>query len=72
MSETFAARILRIRLSKKVHERTMSQEDAARLFEVSLSCYRRWEKAKGLPDRRSRIRLEEIWPEVFAHEPIKH
>lgn len=68
MPETFGQRLYRVRQSKtKCFDRVLSQDDAARLFEVSLSCYRKWEKGKTLPDRRSRIRMEEIWPEVFAH-----
>lgn len=68
MPETFPARLIRVRLSKFNGFRVMSQEAAARLFHVSISAYRRWEKGKTLPDSRSRLRMAEIWPEVFARE----
>lgn len=53
---------------KKAFDRVISQDDAARLFDVSVSCYRKWEKGKSFPDRRSRDRMETLWPEVFAKE----
>lgn len=64
--EAFSMRFRMIRLSK-VDElgRVLSQEKAARLFNVSLSCVRGWEKNRTLPDERSRTKLVEIWPELF-------
>lgn len=72
MPETFGERLSRVRRSKiKAFDRCLSQEDAARLFCVSISAYRKWERGRSLPDRRSRDRMEEVWPEVFAKEAPK-
>lgn len=77
VGETFAARLRRVRLSKTggfIHLngqfRPMSQESAAHLFDVSLDCYRKWERGDSLPRRASRTRMMEIWPEVFLKEFI--
>lgn len=69
MAETFGQRLLRVRQSKrKAFDRGISQDDAARLFSVSVSCYRKWEKGVCFPDARSRERMEAVWPEVFTKE----
>lgn len=68
MAEIFCLRIRQIRLSKTDGlGRVLSQEKAARLFDVSTSTWRGWEHnpPRSLPDNRSRIRLQELWPELF-------
>ena len=66
MHETFAARLIAIRKSKRTPEgKPFSQEDAARLFLLSISTWRNYEHGRTLPDNRSRIRIGEFWPEVF-------
>jgi len=72
MAESFSERLKRTRCSKKNElGRCLSQEDAARLFAVSLSCWRSWEHEppRHLPDNRSRIKIQELWPEVFSRQP---
>jgi DNA-binding transcriptional regulator YiaG len=64
--EAFCIRFRMVRMAK-VDElgRPLSQEKAARLFNVSLSTVRGWEKDRSLPDERSRLRLVDLWPELF-------
>lgn len=64
--ETFGARLLRVRLTKTINERPMSQEAAARLFLASLDTYRGWEKDRRLPMPIYRLKIAEVWPEVFS------
>lgn len=45
--------------------RPMSQESAARLFNVSLSTIRGWEHHRSLPDERSRLAINKEWPDLF-------
>ena len=45
--------------------RPMSQEAAARLFNVSLSTIRGWERGRSLPDERSRTAINNEWPDLF-------
>lgn len=66
MAETFGERLLRVRLTKTVNERPVSQEAAARLFCASLAAYRSWEKGRRLPMAIYRVKITEIWPEVFS------
>lgn len=64
--EAFCIRFRTVRLAKSDElGRPLSQEKAARLFNVSLSTVRGWEKNRSLPDERSRLRLVDIWPELF-------
>lgn len=64
--ETFGAKLLRVRLTKTLNGRPMSQEAAARLFLASLDAYRSWEKDRRLPMPIYRLKISEIWPEVFS------
>jgi hypothetical protein len=64
--EAFCIRFRMVRLTKEDElGRPLSQEKAARLFNVSLSTVRGWEKNRSLPDERSRLRLVDLWPELF-------
>ena len=64
--ETFKGRLISVRKSKQTPQgKPFSQEDAARLFLVSISTWRNYEHGRTLPDNRSRIRIGEEWPEVF-------
>lgn len=71
MAETFPERFKAVRLSKISESgRPMSQEAAARLFHVSLSCLRGWEHMppKHWPDQRNRDAIKTNWPEVFDRQ----
>ena len=68
MNLPFNEYLKQVRLSKTDEfGKKMSQEKAARLLYVSNSTYRNWESSppRSLPDTRSRMRLEEVWPEIF-------
>lgn len=65
-NETFGERLLRIRLTKTINERPVSQEAAARIFSASLAAYRSWEKGRRLPIAIYRAKITEFWPEVFT------
>jgi DNA-binding transcriptional regulator YiaG len=66
--EAFCIKLKRIRKGKiDDFGRPLSQEKAARMFNVSLSTWRAWEHEppRHLPDSRSRDLLETLWPELF-------
>jgi DNA-binding transcriptional regulator YiaG len=63
---TFGEKLKTIRANKSdMFGRTLSQEKASRLFNVSLATYRNWEADRNPPNRRSRDDLEIMWPELF-------
>jgi len=64
--DSFAVRLLEVRLTKTMNGRPMSQEAAARLFCASLAAYRSWEKGRRLPMPVYRVKMSELWPEVFT------
>ena len=66
MNETFGQRLFRIRLTKTVNEKPMSQEAAARLFLASLAAYRSWEKGRKFPIAIYREKIASIWPEIYS------
>jgi DNA-binding transcriptional regulator YiaG len=66
-NRTFSERLFAVRMSKRKNEcKTLSQLDAALLFEVTLSTYRNWESGRSLPDPRCRKAIDREWPEVFS------
>lgn len=66
MAESFGERLRAIRkATKDPFGRPLSQAKAARMFRVSLSCWKYWESGIHLPDARSVDSMAEKWPELF-------
>lgn len=63
---TFAARLRAVREGRRdPFGKRISQRKAAQALNVDTGTYANWEAARNLPDPRSRVALEGLWPEVF-------
>lgn len=63
-------RIYSARLTKEGRRGILSQDQAAALFNVSLSAYRNWEKDRDRPGKNNLRRIRRRWPEVFKSNVI--
>lgn len=66
MPESFGKRLKARRESTvDVFGRLLSIAACARLFDVTISTWRHWEREKFLPDYRNRKTILEKWPDMF-------